>query len=388
MGLLVVIVALSACSPARLVEATAVLAGLGDPPPGTEAVERRKVTFPAVPGPGPGRTLEADLYRPLDRPALASLVLVPGATPEGRDDARVVEFARRLTTARFVVLVPEIANIRALRIGPEDADAIADAIVHAARLDPARPRVRDGAADAKVIGERPAGLIAVSYAAGPAMLAAIRPTVDDRVGFILLIGPYHDSTAAVTFVTTGAYRLPGESDWQRLAPNTRAPWAFMLSNAEAVGDAEDAAILTAIAQRRLEDPSASIADLSPDLGPAGRSVLTLVENRDPERVPALLSALPDGVRARLAALDLARRDLSAIDAPVLLMHGRDDAVIPYTESLALRDALPPGQGELFLLDAFAHVDLGTPGTRDTLTLLGLIQAALAERDRIAIAASQ
>ncbi|NBB83152.1 MAG: RNA methyltransferase [Alphaproteobacteria bacterium] len=378
-----------------MVEATSVLAGLGGSPPTADAVERRSVAFPPIarpgpeggPGRGPGRGLEADLYRPLDAPALASVVLVPGATPDGRDDARVIEFARRLTTARFVVLVPEIASIRELRIGPEDADVIADAVVHATRLDPARPRIPDASLDAQAVPERRVGLIAVSYAAGPAMLAAIRPALDDRIGFILLIGPYYDSTAAVTFVTTGAHRVPGEAGWQQRTSNRRAAWAFMLSNAEAVGDADDAAVLTAIARRRLDDPAASIDDLTPDLGPAGLSVLALVENRDPDQVPALLGALPDGVRARLAALDLAQQDLSAIDGPVLLMHGRDDAVIPYTESLALRDALAPDQGQLYLLDAFAHVDLATLGTRDTLTLLALIQAALVERDRIATAVS-
>ena len=77
------------------------------------------------------------------------------------------------------------------------------------------------------------------------------------------------------------------------------------------------------------------------------------------------------------------RHLSGLELPVLLLHGRNDAIIPYTESLALKDALPPGGGDLYLLDNFSHVELEEPSLEDTLTLLSLVYSVLRERDQAA-----
>lgn len=44
-------------------------------------------------------------------------------------------------------------------------------------------------------------------------------------------------------------------------------------------------------------------------------------------------------------------------AEVILVHGRGDTIIPYTESLALARDLPGDRARLFLIDGFAHVDV-------------------------------
>src|SRR5205823_8515581 len=69
----------------------------------------------------------ADLYRGSEQPR-GAVVVVPGLTPDGKDDARLVAFAKSLARARFLVLVPDIANTRALKVSATDSAAIADAI--------------------------------------------------------------------------------------------------------------------------------------------------------------------------------------------------------------------------------------------------------------------
>src|SRR5688572_20773531 len=53
----------------------------------------------------------ADLYRNTETPR-GAVVVVPGLTPHGKDDARLVAFAKSLARAQFLVLVPDIANTR------------------------------------------------------------------------------------------------------------------------------------------------------------------------------------------------------------------------------------------------------------------------------------
>jgi pimeloyl-ACP methyl ester carboxylesterase len=217
---------------------------------------------------------------------------------------------------------------------------------------------------------------------GPALLAMLEHDPERRVRLLLAIGGYRDTTAAVTFFTTGHYRETPEGEWRHRSPNPYGKWAFVLANADRLRDPADRQGLAAIAGRKLQDPEAEVADLTRRLGPEGRGVMALIDNRDPDRVPALIAALPPRLRANLEALDLARRDLSGLDAAVILIHGRDDPVIPSSESRALAAALPEDRASLYVVDSLAHVELGPGGMRDILRLWRAAYALLRERDAL------
>jgi hypothetical protein len=44
-------------------------------------------------------------------------------------------------------------------------------------------------------------MVAFSYAAGPAILAALEAEIRERTGFILAVGGYHDLGQVLTFFT-------------------------------------------------------------------------------------------------------------------------------------------------------------------------------------------
>jgi pimeloyl-ACP methyl ester carboxylesterase len=309
----------------------------------------------------------ADLYRSPQQPR-GAVVVVPGLTPDGKDDARVVAFAKSLARAQFLVLVPDIANTRALKVSAADSAVIGDAIEELAQ------RVAGGA-------ERSVGLIAISYAVGPALLAASQTPVGHHVRFVVAIGGYYDIEAAIGFVTTGYYRA-ADGSWRHAAPNEWGKWVFVRSNADRVGDPADRGRLRQIAERRLANPAAEIGDLVARLGPDGRAVYDLVINSDPARVPGLIGQLPGAIREELRRLDLKGRDFRAIAGPVFLIHGRDDAIIPYSESVELAKALG-ARADLTIIDHFAHVDAGDIGFADSLRLWEAASRILEERDRAA-----
>lgn len=367
-----VIVVLTACSPGRAVEAIMVLADVASvekpsrikrtrPQP-----QRRPISYVVA-----GRSYRGDLYRPGDH-AIAALVLVPGAARAGRNHPRLVAFANSLARARFTVLVPDIENLRALFIDPADARHIADAVQYLSGTT-------TGTAG------RPVGIVAISYAAGPALLAALRPEVRRRVGFVLAIGGYYDIEAVITFFTTGHYRRPGETQWRQREPNAYGKWVFVKSNARRLTDAKDRALLTMMAERKLNDLKADISDLVPLLGAEGRSVHALLANADPGRARALIARLPKAVRSDLRALTLKGRDFSALTAPVILIHGHDDAIIPYSESEALARAIPGGRAELYGVGSLAHVELSFGGVFDILVLWRAVYRLLERRDALAVA---
>jgi pimeloyl-ACP methyl ester carboxylesterase len=354
----VLIAVLGACSPRLAVESAALLSDLGA---GEVAVSRRL----AHPFEVAERGYRGDLYPPPGQ-AGAALVLVPGVTPAGKDDPRLVRFAQSLSRAGFLVLVPEIENLRDLKVGPGDITAIGDAVSYLAGF-------------AKV---PEVGLVAISYAAGPALIVALEAPTRERVGVLAAVGGYYDIQGVITFFTTGYFRRQDDSAWRQLQPNPYGKWIFLRSNLDRIADPRDRALLSAIAERRLDDPQAEVADLAARLGSEGETVYDLLVNGDPERVGALIAGLPDALRDDLWRLDPRSHDLGALSARLLLVHGREDRVIPFTESQRLDGALPEGQAELYLVGSLAHVDLSPLGLVDFLTLWRAAYRLLVLRDSL------
>ena len=361
---LILAFALQACAPGRGLEAWQLLNDLSDsfaPGIGQADIPRQTVRY------GPGvKPFTGDLYRAA-APAM-SLVLVPGAAESGKDDPRLIAVARAFARKGFTVLVPDIANLRRLHVAASDAGQIAAAVGHLAALG--------GSEKASV------AILAVSYAVGPAVIAALAPPALDQVKAIVAVGGYHDLTAVITFFTTGRFRLEPGVPWQERRPNSYGKWVFLLSNSARLDDRRDRVLLRALARRKLHDPNAGDADLVGRLGAEGRAVWRLLENRDPDAVPGLIAQLPPGIKGEIAALDLKGRDLAPLKAEVILLHGQDDPIIPATESQALARALPDGLAHLYLLDGLDHVELRPAGLADRLQLWRAAYRLLELRDSL------
>jgi len=349
------------CAPRRLLETARILqeiqAGdVSDLPP----VRRTAVAYRAGGGERTG-----DLYRSGN--PLAGLVVTPGAAVLGKDDPRLIAFARALARARFEVLVPDLPGLQGLRVGPGDADIIADALSVMAEH-------RAAQANATV------GMVSICYSTGPAMVALLDPRVRGAAQFMLTIGGYCDIVSVIRFMTTGRYAHPHDDALRYRPPDEYAKWIFALSSASALERERDRVLLEAMAQRKLADGAAGLSDLAGELGDEGRRVLALLENRDPGRISELMEALPRNIRERISGLDLSLRDFSQLDMRFTLVHGNDDAIIPETESIALAARLPHAQ--VFVLNSIQHVDPGPAGLGDKLKLMAAIRELLRQRNRV------
>jgi hypothetical protein len=311
-----------------------------------------------------GRAHRGDVYLPSR--SRAGILFVPGAVAEGKDDPRLVSFANALARANFAVLVPDREAVRELKIGARDIREVADGFAYLASRPDLAPEGR-------------AGIAAPSYALGPTVLAALEPDIREQVQFIFGIGGYYDLRQVIAFFTTGYFR-EGER-WRHVRPNESGKWLFARNNADRLSDSSDRAIIRAIAKRKMENPDAAVERLVAQLHREGRDLFELLTNKDPQRVPELIEKLPKAVRTDIAALDLARHDLSALRARLILVHGFDDAMIPYTQSKALARAAPPGKARVYLVHRLAHVDVDGVAPADVLKLLCAIDALLTEQTR-------
>jgi pimeloyl-ACP methyl ester carboxylesterase len=210
------------------------------------------------------------------------------------------------------------------------------------------------------------------------------PPGDRQIALIVGIGGYHDVVAAITYLTTGYYRQgPGQS-WHYGSAEPSAKWVFVLASASRVPEPSDRALLSEIAQAKLANPDADVRRLEAPLGGGGRAMIALVRNADPERVPELIAALPESVRSDIEYLDLSRRELGNLSADLLLIHGRDDPLIPATESLALAAAAPPDHAEAFVVGNLSHVEIHPGAILDTLQLWRAAYRLLTLRDGLTV----
>jgi hypothetical protein len=349
-----VLLALSLTGCARLIggEAGVVLEAIEHGPARTEL---GRITPP----PSRTRLPDADLWlpgsgAPLGTPR-AGLVLAPGFSEGGRDDPRLQPLAESLARAGFAVRVPELPGARRLTLDPADIAAMRRA------------------AEAEAAAGRRVALAGISFAAAPALLAGQGGPAE----LVLTLGGFHGLEPLAVFAATGAHRAPGEAAWRRDPPTPYAAGAFLLAVSAAMPDGTDGLLLRQAGWRLLDQPTASLDDLARAMTPAGRAALALVQERDPDRVPARLAALPALARERLAALDPARVALATC---TLAIHGLADTVIPWTQSAALAAALPPGRAVLVPVPGFGHVDPAGVPLEGQLVLIGAMRALLEWRD--------
>ena len=318
-----------------------------------------------------GRTYSADFYRTAAEPR-AALLLVPGLAPDGKDDRRLVDLAVILARARFAVLVPDIASLRAQQVSAENIRQIADALGYLA--------TSDGLIDETIKAPRPLGIAAISYSVGPALLATLQSGLAGRVDFMVEIGGYYDVEAVVTYFTTGYYRDAADAPWTKGTPNEYGKWLFVGANSDAIMDMRDRITLRAIAARRMADNGADIGDLVALLGPEGRSVQALLANEDPNAAEGLIANLPSKLHDNLGALNLRGHSLAGAPRDIILIHGRDDRIIPVSESIGLAAALPAERGHLYVVEHLAHADLEPGDWGDVFTLWQATYRLLRLRD--------
>jgi pimeloyl-ACP methyl ester carboxylesterase len=256
---------------------------------------------------------DADLYAHAGLVGGRPLLLVHGFAPRGKDDPRVRDAAILLARAGFDVAVPTIPGLTRGRLGSEDVEPVIGTLA-------ARP--------GRAI------LVGVSVGAGPALLAAADPRARERVAEVVSLGGYASAREVLRFWLTGAYEYEGLRG--RVDHDPELVRAFVRANADR-------------------------------LDPASRATL---EAADREAAGRLLDAPPPELARYLDALSPIRVAPS-IDARLVLVHGRGDRAVPYTESVRLASARP-ARTTLVLVGLVEHVEgarwRGWQDARDLLAL--------------------
>ena len=323
-----------------------------------------------------GRLGNADLYLPGEGAPQAGVVLIPGAVVEGKDDKRLVALAQALARVGFAVLTPDLKGYHELEIRTVQITEVADAFRYLVDHEEFAPGGR-------------AGFAAFSLAAGPAILAALEDDLKDRVRFIFAVGAYQDLRLTIRYFTTGHFEYQGGPQYRK--PSDYARIVFAKTMLDHLSDPNDRALIEAMIDAKVERFDADISDLASSLDPEGQSLYRVLTNTDPDVVLELIDALPRESVALIDGLTLADKDLRRLQARFILVHGKTDPLIPYSESIALSRAVAPSHARVFIIEELLeHVELKpadvltarfwTEELPDAKRVLDAVTALLDERD--------
>jgi pimeloyl-ACP methyl ester carboxylesterase len=331
-------------------------------------IERRAVPYPAAGGRG-----RAYVFHPRGRPSGTYLVL-PGLHFLGPDDPRFDKFARSLAASGLLVVAPFIGAFTRLRL---DVSMFADA---EAALDLAERLSAEHGLGAPAV-------FSISFGSTLAFHLGARR----RPRRLVVFGGFHDFVRTVRFAVTGTIEHRGRSLACARDP-LNAPVVFLnlleeLALDERGGsDGRDqlAAAWLEMVHRtwgKMELKRAGARDpiahaiarsLPSELRTAFLRGCTLEDGALAWLEPAL-----ERGQASLGFVDPAA-SLRAVRCPVVLVHGRDDDVIPYTESVELFDALPrEARRALHLTGAFGHTGAASlglaTGAAEARTMLAMVR---------------
>jgi dienelactone hydrolase len=315
----------------------------------TGPVTTRDVTIAGRRGP-----MRARVYEP-ERRRARTVLLTGGVHAKGIDEPRLMKLARDLAVAGTPVLTAEIDDLLRYRISPKLTDGLEDAIVWAS----GEPSL---AADGRI------GVIGISFAGGLSIVAAGRPAAAPHVAYVLSFGGHASLPDVVRFLCTGE-----QPDGTRRVPHDYGVVVTLMNTAEQVVPADQvdslrAAITSFMSASHLAmvDQKAAAAEfertqaLTSTLPEPSRTLMTYVNRRD---VKALGAALLPHVGAFTEDPALSPARTTTITAPVFLLHGADDNVVPAIESRRLAAALAPHTSvHLLVTSLITHAEVDRPPT--------------------------
>ena len=291
-------------------------------------IERVERTLPAKNG---RPKMRMWVYRPTTRPSRGALLVSPGFHYLGPADPRVNRFLAILAGAGLTVASPFLPDYINLHFEPgviEDFGRAFDAF----ERDPWRP---DGA--------RRTGLFSISFGSLPVLRTASDPRRAERVRGVICFGGFADLRMALEF----AVGLREEPAVARDALNNPAIFMNMLPwFSEVPGDPE----VLEEAWREYIERTWGRAEMLPreKFEPVARAIAARLPEEQRLLFLQACTVAPGGEERIMEALEARdnllwadpRPHLHGIKAPVVLVHGRDDNVIPVGHLQLLTDAMP------------------------------------------------
>ena len=299
----------------------------------------QQTTIPTRHGNVPAR-----FYRPdggFDR----TVLLVPGIHAMGIDEPRLTALAKDMAGSGIGVMTMALPDLMRYEITPRSTDVIEDAVKSLAER-------RELAPDGRV------GMIGISFAGGMSIVAAGRSSIRDRAAFVLSFGGHGDLPRVIRYLCTG--EAPHVEGIEIHPPHDYGVAVVLYGMTPRVVPPEQVeplregirtflwgSQLTLVDQKKADAMFAKAREMATALPEPSATYLKHVNDRNVKALgPVLVPHIAE--TAAHEAISPQRTD-STPAAPVYLLHGAGDTVIPTVESHLLAQHLRSRNADVRLL---------------------------------------
>jgi hypothetical protein len=302
---------------------------------------------PEITLPTRGGDIPARFFRPA-RQTRRTLILIPGVHRDGINESRLVGLAEDLAATGYGVLTVAAPDLQRFKITPAVTDTIEDAV----KWTSAQPRFRT---DGKI------GIVGISFSGGLSIVAAGRDSIKDRVAFVMSFGGHGDLSRAMHYLTTG--EVLGDLDKAKRSsavlgadhvgvhpPHDYGLAVTLLNLADRVVPPEQVAPLSKGIDGFLLASSLAVTDppkaipvfeemkkYQETLAEPSRTYMQYVNDRAVDKLGPILSPVADALKDHPAMPSLSPERAVPPIAPIFLLHGVDDSVIPSVETVLLAE---------------------------------------------------
>jgi len=337
----------------------------------TVAIATRDIAIPTTRG-----AMRARVYEPNRSRRVA--LLTSGLHPSGIDEPRLVRLARQIAASGVAVVTPDIPELSRFEITP----AITETIEESGRWL---------AVDSGLAADHRVALMGISFSGGLSIVAAARPSLAGRVAYVFALGGHDDLPRVLRYLCTGREPRPspkvrlasdaGENDTFVLPPHDYGVAVILLSIADRLVPAAQAERLRAGVRQYLW-ASALDGGVDKARAPAEFEAVRAYDRTLPEPSATLLRYVVERDVVHLGARLLpvlgshgASPWLSVSKspkptAPVFLLHGLADNVVPPIESEYLAEDLRGhAPVRLLLSGLISHAEADRPAHADDVVQL-------------------
>lgn len=302
------------------------------------------INVPTRQGNVPGR-----FYRPAKQ-TRRTILLMPGVHRDGINESRLVGLAQDLAATGFGVLTVAAPDLQRFKVTPQVTDVIEDAVKWTSEQQQFRT-------DGKI------GILGISFSGGLSIVAAGRDSIKDRIAFVMSFGGHGDLARALHYLTTGEVIGDLEAAKRSSAvlgadhvgvhpPHDYGLAVTLLNLADRVVPADQVAPLSKGIDGFLLASSLAVTDpakavpvfeemkkYQQTLPEPSRTYMQYVNDRAVDKLGPILSPVADALKDNPAMPSLSPERAAPPIAPVFLLHGVDDNVIPSVETVFLAEHL-------------------------------------------------
>ena len=279
----------------------------------------------------------ADLYTPAGDGVHSGVLLFLGVNPAGRNDPRVVGLAEGLARSGAVVLIPWSEGMTSRRVKAEEIEDLVRGFEYLL-------------AHERVDAER-AGVAGFCVGASLLTVAASDPRIRDEVSFVNFFAGYYDARDLIAAVLSESRFHDGVVDpWDPAELSRDVVTAQLI---EGMSNPDEVALLKRVFVEKDADLEASsLSSLSEE----ARIVHKLLSGVYVEEARQLVASLPQSTLEALASIS-PKTTIGDLKARVLIMHDREDHLVPAPESRRLAEALAE-RGDVYHTEfsLFQHLD--------------------------------